>query len=390
MKTRKTMLIILTFVLMFTLALPATATASTIALQIDKQVVRPAVAPVVESGTTLVPLRFISETLGAQVAWDGAARRATIETAGFTVVFTIDSTTYTVNGATRTLAVAPKIIDGSTMVPIRAFAESIGATVNYNSTTHTASVDYFTTMTGSLRLTGSTTVQPIAQGAADKLTSMNTGLSITVAGGGSGTGINDTIAGTNNIGMSSRDLTAEELAQVRAFSIANDGIAIIVHPSNGVTNLTKQQAADIFLGKTRNWNEVGGANAPILIQTRETGSGTLSTLQDLLLARGETVATTATPHASSQLIKQAVARDRNAIGFDSLGYVDDTVKVVPINGVSPSETTVQNSTYVMSRQLFVTTSMAARPTGNTAKFIDYLRTQDCQVNIVKKEGYVLL
>jgi len=147
------------------------------------------VAPILEEGRTFVPLRLIAETFGADVSWNGTTREATIETAAFTVVFGIDSTSYTVNGARRTLDAAPRLVNGSTMVPIRAFADSIGATVNYNSATRTASVDYFTTMTGTLRINGSTTVQPIVQAAADKVVSMNRGLSVTVDGGGSGTGI---------------------------------------------------------------------------------------------------------------------------------------------------------------------------------------------------------
>jgi phosphate transport system substrate-binding protein len=337
------------------------------------------------SGTTLVPLRFISENLGAEVSWDQASKKATIKSAGYTVVFTIGSKSYTVNGQSKTLLAEPQNVGGSTMVPLRAFAESIGAEVSYSSATHTASVDYFTTMSGSLKLTGSTTLQPIAQAAADKLAAMNSGLSISVAGGGSGTGVNDTIAGTNNLGMSSRELTAEESAQIIPFAVANDGIAIITHPSNSVKSLTKAQAADIFLGKIKNWKDVGGANAPILVQTRETGSGTRSTLEEMLLNK-ESVVATATPHNSSQLIKQAVAKDANAIGFDSIGFVDSSVSAVSLEGVAASASSVKSGSYAMGRSLFILSKSA--PTGNAAKFIDYLRTADCQKNIVEKEGYI--
>jgi phosphate transport system substrate-binding protein len=271
------------------------------------------------------------------------------------------------------------------MVPLRAISEAIGAGINYNDATTTVTVDYFTTMSGSVKITGSTTVQPIAQAAADKLNAMNKGLTISVAGGGSGTGINDTIAGTNNIGMSSRELTKDEAAQINDIIIANDGIAIIVHPSNPLKNLTSEQASKIFLGEIKNWKDVGGNDAPILVQTRETGSGTRTTFEELLLSK-ELVVETATPHTSSELIKQAVARDANAIGFDSIGFVDNTVKGLSLDNIAPTAETVKDGSYKMGRSLFVLTK--GEPTGASAMFIDYLKTQECQSNIIVKEGYI--
>ena len=389
MKPRKLFLkFVLPLLMVVALMSPIVAAAASepaINLRIDGNIVVPAVAPIVKDGRTLVPLRVISETLGAQVGWSDERREATITTAAYEVVFAIGSTSYTVNGATKTLDVPAEIVSGSTMVPLRAFADSIGAKVDYDDGSRTAIVDYFTNMTGSVMVTGSTTAQPILQAAADNLIDMNSGLTISVAGGGSGAGIKDTIEGTNNIGMSSRDLTDEEKAQVKAFTIANDGIAIIVHPSNPVNNLSAEDAMNIFLGEIKNWSEVGGNDAPILVQTRETGSGTLATLEEMLLAR-EPVVQTATPHASAALIKQAVARDANAIGFDSIGFVDSTVKALSINNIAATSDTVKRGSYLMGRGLIVVTN--GEPSGITAIVIDYLRTAYCQENIVVKEGYI--
>jgi len=394
MKLRKILALTLTCVMLFAIALPISASAApVIKLYIDGVLKTPAVAPYVEKGTTFVPVRFVTENLGADVSWDGNTQRATVKSAGATIVFTIGSTSYTVNGASRTLTAAPKLVRSgsttSTMVPIRAIAEGMGATVDYDAKEYAAKVNYFSTMTGTLKITGSTTVQPIVQAAADKLTALNNSrISISVAGGGSGTGINDCIAGTNNLGMSSRDLTTDELSKITPFGVAQDGIAVIVHPSNGVSNLTKAQAADIFLGKIKNWNEVGGANAPILVYTRETGSGTRATLEEMLLNK-ESVVGTATPFASSALIKQAVARERNAIGYDSIGFVDSTVKAVSLDGTAATAASVNSGKYIMGRDLWmVFKSTNGRATGNSAKFIDYLRTEDVQKNIVEKEGYI--
>ncbi|MDR0569916.1 MAG: phosphate ABC transporter substrate-binding protein PstS family protein [Clostridiales Family XIII bacterium] len=367
-------------------AAPVSA-AGTIGVEIDGATVPSSVEPIVENGATLVPLRLIGETLGARVEWDAAKKQATLKTAAYTVAFTIGSKTYTVNGASKSLSVEPKIVGDRTLVPLRAFSEAIGASVSYDAAAYKASVKYFTEMSGSIKVSGSTTVLPIMQSAADKLSAMNNGLSIAVSGGGSGAGIKDSQNGVNNVGMSSRELTADELATLTPYQMANDAIAIIVNPKNSVKNLSKEQAKKIFLGEIKNWQDVGGANAPILVQTRETGSGTLSTLEEMLLDK-EKVVDTATPFTSSALIKQAVAKSENAVGFDSVGFVDDSVRALSLDNITPSETTVKNASYPLSRSLFVLTKGAAG--GINAKLIDYLRTQSVQNDIVKKEGYITL
>ncbi len=384
---KKKLTAFITAALIIASLVPSASAASAIKLVIDNKTITSTVAPYVENGTTLVPLRVISETLGADVSWNSTKKQATIQTAAYKVVFTIDSSKYTVNGTSKTLVSPARLSDGSTMVPIRAFAEAIGAAVNYDASSNTASIKYFTNMTGTLKVDGSTTVQPIAQGAADALMKMNSGLSITVSGGGSGAGIKDVAAGTVNIGNSSRELTAAEMATLVPYDVANDGIAIIVNPSNPITSLTAEQAANIFLGKTTNWKDVGGEDAPIIVTTRESGSGTRSTLEELLLSKASVVAT-ASPYASSALIKQAVAASKYAIGYDSIGYLDKTVKAVSLNSIKASSTTVINKTYLLSRQLFCCTKGSA--TGLSAMFIDYLRSDDAQKNIVVREGYVML
>jgi len=364
---------------------PAAFAASPITIQIDGQTVSSDTAPVVQNGTTLVPVRVVTEYLGADVSWNQAKQQAIVKTAAYTVVFTLGSKTYTVNGASKALAVAPQAINSRTMIPIRALAESIGADVDYNAASNTAIINYFTKMSGSIKISGSTTVQPITQAAADKLLALNSGLTISVAGGGSGTGIKETISGANNIGMSSRVLTADESAALTQYVIANDGIAIIVNSSNTVRNLTKEQAEQIFLGKITNWKDVGGADAPILVQTRETGSGTLATLDELLLEK-KGVVSTATPYASTELLKQAVAAEKNAIGFVSVGFVDSSVRTVSLGNVTPTKETISSGSYALSRSLYVFTSGA--PAGANAMFIDYLKSQTCQTNIIEKEGYI--
>jgi len=119
--------------------------------------------------------------------------------------------------------------------------------------------------------------------------------------------------------------------------------------------------------------------------TRETGSGTRATLEEMLLNK-ESVVGRATPFTSSELIKQAVAKDKNAIGFDSIGFIDETVKAVSLDGIAASSETVISNTYAMGRHLYCVTK--GRATGTSAMFIDYLKSLDCQKNIVVPEGYV--
>ena len=366
--------------------------ASEVTLIIDGTKVSADSPPVIENGRTLVPVRAIGEALGGIVGWNARTQTATIETAIYKVEFVINSTTYKVNGANKTLDVPAKIINDRTMVPARALAESIGATIDFDGPTNTVTVKYFTSMSGSLKINGSTTVQPIASAAREELIAKNSSsLSITVDGGGSGTGIKDAISGAVNIGMSSRDLTAEEKKDLNEFVIAHDGIAIIVHPNNGVKNLTKEQAKDIFLGNIKNWKDVGGNDAPILVQTRETGSGTLTTLEELLLGKDAdgkqlNVLETATPNNSTTLLKQAVAKSENAIGFISVGFIDDTVRGLSIGNIAPTISNITSGSYPISRDLLVVTRGA--PGALAAMFIDYLRSDFCQKNIVEKENYI--
>ena len=119
--------------------------------------------------------------------------------------------------------------------------------------------------------------------------------------------------------------------------------------------------------------------------TRDATSGTRATLEEMLLARAS-VTSKGTIADSSELIKQAVAKEANAIGYDSIGFVDKTVTAVSIDGVQANAKSVLSGSYLMGRQLYVMSK--SKPTGLSAKFIDYLRSPECQKEIVAKEGYI--
>ena len=386
MKTKKIIALVLVLILNLSIMMPAALAADAPpSVVIDGVKVDSSVAPIIVSGNMLAPVDIVTSAFGADVVFNAAKSEVTIKTTAFTVIFTAGSTVCSVNGVNRNLPVAPRMSGNTMMIPISLYARAIGASAAYNATTRTTAITYFTRLRGTLTISGSTTVFPIVQAAADRLIEANSGLSITVAGGGSGTGINDARAGRVHLGMSSREFTEEELRELSVYSVANDGIAVIVHPNNPVKNLTADQVKKIFSGEITNWNQVGGNNAAILVYTRETGSGTRTTFQDLIMD-GEAITSRATPFASSALIKSGVARQANAIGYDSIGYVDETIKAVSVNNIMPTSETVLDETYLMSRQLYLCTRGNA--SGLAVKLIDYIRSAAIQKEIVEAEGYV--
>ncbi len=340
----------------------------------------------VSGSTALLPLNVLADAVGIDATVDSANKKYELKNYKYTIGFTPDSKKYTVNGNEYEMPAAPQAKDGTLLVPVEALT-SIGADASFDAKTNTATVKYFSKMTGKIKVSGSTTVQPIMQAAADNLIKLNKGFNVAVAGGGSGAGIKDTINGANNVGMSSRALTADEAKQLQPVVVAHDGIAIIVNPKNPVTNLTKAQAAKIFMGEIKNWKDVGGNDAPIMVQTRETGSGTLATLEEMLLEK-KNVVKSATPNNSSALIKQAVAKDANAIGFDSVGFIDQKVKALTLDGIEASEQNIKSTKYPMSRDLIVFTKSA--PKNEIARLLEYLRSSVCQNTIIAKEGYVTI
>lgn len=381
---RKIISLVLAIVIMATMSVSVLA-ADPIKLVVDGNTLSTEVPPVVMEGTTLVPVRAVSDALGGNTRWDAKTRKVTVEFASKTIVLTLDSKTALVNNVPTTMLFAAKVVGGRTMVPIRFIAEAVGADVGYDKVKNVATIKYFTKMSGSIKNGGSTTVQPITQAAADMLKKKAPALTISVAGGGSGAGVKGALDGTFNVGSSSRDITADEIGKgLVPFAIAHDGIMIIVNKSNPVNNLSKEQLTKIFLGEIKNWKEVGGEDAPILLQTREASSGTLVAFEELVLEKKK-VSANATPFASNGLLKEAVASNKNAIGYVSVGFGDSTIKGLSVNGVVCTMETVKNRTYAYCRDLFVVTK--GLPTSLTAMFIDYLRSKDVQDALVA-EGYI--
>ena len=199
----------------------------------------------------------------------------------------------------------------------------------------------------SVVIAGSTSVQPFAEVLAQDYMASHPGVSIDVQGGGSAAGIMATQSGTTDIGMSSRNLQGSETS-LWSIEIARDGIAIIINPKNPIINLTLQQVADIYDGKTTNWDQIGGKKGDIDVFTREDGSGTRSSFESLVMGKNQIMAR-AMVENSNGAIRQLVADDPGAVGYISLGLVDSTVKALDLGGIVPSRAHVVDGTYNLSR-----------------------------------------
>jgi phosphate transport system substrate-binding protein len=228
-------------------------------------------------------------------------------------------------------------------------------------------------------------------------------LSIAVTGGGSGTGIAALINNTVDIANASRAIKPEELADAEArgvrpveFVVARDAIAVIVHRSNPVDHLSLDQISRIYSGEISNWAEVGGEDRPIVRLSRETNSGTHVYFLEEVLRLGQkdnptffSADTLLLP--SSEGITAELAYNRNAIGYDGLGYVTDDVKVLAVAAdpagpyVLPSAASVNDGTYPIARDLYMYT--AGQPTSEAQAYLDWIVGPDGQA-IVTQLGFV--
>jgi phosphate transport system substrate-binding protein len=227
-----------------------------------------------------------------------------------------------------------------------------------------------------LVIKGSTTVLPIAQKVAEIYMKQNPDTEISISGGGSGNGIKALIDGTTDIAMSSRFIKSKEInlavekgSYPVPFAIAYDCIVPVVHPSNSLTNLTLDQLKAIYTGDVKNWKELGGLNRPMVVVSRDTSSGTYEVWREKVMNK-ERVYPGALLQASNGAVVQTVAKNKNAIGYISLGYVDNSVKALMINQIKGSKETTLNRTYPVSRPLYMFTR--GWPEGDTLNFINFM------------------
>jgi phosphate transport system substrate-binding protein len=216
---------------------------------------------------------------------------------------------------------------------------------------------------------------------------------IVVSGGGSGNGITQIGEKTIDIGMSSRDVTAAEKTKYPGIvitTVANDAVAIIVHPTNTVANLTLRQIRDIYAGNVTNWKAVGGPDLPIVVIGRESASGTREFITSAVMGKTNYTKSMLEQNSNGG-IKQSIASTPGAIGYVGLGYVDATVKSVPVNvnGTLFAATVpnVLNHSYPLSRGLYMITN--GQPTGLAKDYIGFILSARGK-EIVEEEGFVPL
>ena len=233
---------------------------------------------------------------------------------------------------------------------------------------------------------GSTSMEKVIGALGEAFEAENSGTTFTYNPTGSGSGITAVLEGRCDIGLSSRALKDDEKAQgLTETVLAYDGIAIIVNPENTVEDLTVEQIASIYKGEVINWSEVGGADGEIVLIGREAGSGTRDGFESItgtkdagkyrqeLTSTGDVITT--------------VANNPNAIGYTSLASVKDTVKVLKVGGVAPTEDTVKDGTYLIQRPFVFVTKADTKLSDTAQKFFDYAMSS-AAASIISKAGAV--
>lgn len=239
-------------------------------------------------------------------------------------------------------------------------------------------------LNGSITIAGSTSVQPFSEVLAEEFMAKNKQATINVQGGGSSQGIEAALSGVADIGASSRELKADEESSLHKHEIARDGIAVVVNPSNPVSDLSLVQLQEIFAGKISSWDQVGGSDGTINLIIREAGSGTRDGFESLVM---DDVAVTdkALVGNSTGAVKTTVAGDKNAIGYISLAALDSTVKTISIDGTAPTSENILSGQYKLQRPFIYVTK--EEPTGLTKTFIDFVLS-DAGQKLLEDEGAI--
>ena len=257
----------------------------------------------------------------------------------------------------------------------------------------------FVTNVFAQKIKGSDTCLPFTQSEAENFMKKNKGATVTVTGGGSGVGISALQEGTTDIAMASRKMKFDEKVRMQESGktpkevvIAYDALAVVVHPSNKVSNLTREQLEGIFTGKIKNWKEVGGADMKIVAYSRETSSGTYEFFKESVLKNKNYMSGILSMPATGAII-QSVSQTKGAIGYVGLAYLNKDVKPVHVSYdagktyTEPSMTNAKNKTYPVVRPLFY--YYEAKNAAKAKPFIDYVLSAEGQ-EIVKKVGYIPL
>lgn len=254
----------------------------------------------------------------------------------------------------------------------------------------------FATNVFAQKIKGSDTCLPVSQTEAENFMNKNKGTKVTVTGGGSGVGISALMEGTTDIAMSSRKMKFDEKVRLQEAKknakevvIAYDALAVVVHPSNKVDNLTREQLEGIFTGKIKNWKEVGGADMKIVAYSRETSSGTYEFFKESVLKNKNYMNGILSMPATGAII-QSVSQTKGAIGYVGLAYVSPRVKTLSVSYdgkhyAAPTVENATNKTYPIVRPLYY--YYDAKNKTQIAPLLEFILSPEGQ-DIIKKSGYI--
>ena len=247
---------------------------------------------------------------------------------------------------------------------------------------------------GTITIKGSDTMVILSQRWAEEFMKKNPSIKVQVTGGGSGVGIAALINGTTEIADASRPMKDEEKAKLKAqtktdvveIATAKDGVTFYVNEKNPVSSLTPEQLRDIYLGDVTNWKDVGGPNAPIVLYSRESSSGTYVFVKEHLLKNGDYAASAQTLPGTAAVVN-AVAREKNGIGYGGAAYAKGIKELKVKVGsaeISPTLAEVQSGRYPLSRNLYFYLRQA--PAGDAKTFVDWVLSPEGQ-KLADKVGY---
>jgi phosphate transport system substrate-binding protein len=229
----------------------------------------------------------------------------------------------------------------------------------------------------SITLAGSTAFQPFAEKLAEQYMNTTSGVIITVQGGGSAVGIQSANSGAAQIGMADLVVLPAEANGLTSTVVAKDGIAVVVNPKNKATDLTTDQVRDIFNGKITNWKEVGGDDSPITVVSREAGSGTRSSfeqiIQNIVLKKDALI------QDSNGTIRETVSNDVNSIGYLSHGLINEKIKALKVDDQECTTELIVAGKYKLVRPIYLLVKGEMK--GEVKNFIDYILSTEGQATI---------
>ena len=240
---------------------------------------------------------------------------------------------------------------------------------------------------------GSTTVGPISKAFADFYKENHSGVNITISESGSGNGVKSLMNNACDIANMSRFMKPAEFKSCVdkgilpvAHVVAFDGLAVVVNPKNPVKALAVSQIADIYTGKISNWKQLGGEDAKIVVVSRDTNSGTYETFNELVLKKAA-ITKDAEYVGSNGQARTRVNTTKNAIAYVGLGFVDDTVKPLSVEGILPAAKSVSTGKYPIARPLYMFTNGYPKTGSDVYNFVTLHLSKEGR-EIVSDLGYI--